>query len=413
MTFFILACALAWLIRPLVARLLPVELPAPTGPYRVGRITYDWMDDSRHDPYARKVGVKRELPVWVWYPAEPTSGADPGVYLPGWWKSIGLIWSFDPARVRAHAISDAPVASDRDGYPVLVFSPSGSPPHSYTSLSEELASHGYVVAGIAHTHEPIPLTAFANGRIKLFNPASIGGALQSSTGPYEEDARKRAALIDVKVADVRFVVDQLKRLDAGTGILSGRLDLGRLGVFGHSFGGATAAEVCRRDRWFKAGISLDGALWREPGAVGVSQPFMQVFAEHPEYVRPCEDLVREKAFPSVEYCQKDRTFTLDGWQKLYESTQHGYCVLVRGARHADFIDWALLPLAPWSLVKRGLGTIGGRRMWRVTSDYLLAFFDKHLSGVSAPLLDGPSLNHPEVMLGAPDVLFKTEYRLHQ
>jgi hypothetical protein len=33
--------------------------------------------------------------------------------------------------------------------------------------------------------------------------------------------------------------------------------------------------------------------------------------------------------------------------------------------------------------------------------------------VSAPLLDGPSLNHPEVMLGAPDVLFKTEYRLHQ
>jgi hypothetical protein len=57
---------------------------------------------------------------------------------------------------------------------------------------------------------------------------------------------------------------------------------------------------------------------------------------------------------------------------------------------------------------RGLGTIGGRRMWRVTSDYLLAFFDRHLKDQPSPLLDGPAFDHPEVVLGTPEVLFEDE-----
>lgn len=44
-------------------------------------------------------------------------------------------------------------------------------------------------------------------------------------------------------------------------------------------------------------------------------------------------------------------------------------------------------------------------MWRVTSDYLLAFFDRHLKEEPSPLLDGPSPAHPEVSLGAPETLF--------
>ena len=47
---------------------------------------------------------------------------------------------------------------------------------------------------------------------------------------------------------------------------------------------------------------MDGGLWREHGAVRVAQPFTQPLAEHSEYVRPCAKVVREKAFPSIEYC---------------------------------------------------------------------------------------------------------------
>jgi dienelactone hydrolase len=405
-TFFVLAFALAWLFRTLVARLLPVELPAATGPYRVRRVSYDREDVTREDPYARKEGVKRELPVWIWYPAAPAAGAEPGAYLPGRWSTAGWIWGFDPNQVRAHALPEVPVAPDRNNYPVLVFSPAGSSPHSYTALFEELASHGYVVADIAHTYEAVPITVFADGRAGLFNPASVGGALRVSTGAHTEDVRKRAAIINVKAADVRFVVDQLEQLDAGTGLLGGRLDLARLGVFGHSLGGGTAAEVCRLDRRCRAGVNLDGGLWREADTVGVTQPFMSMFAEHPEYVQPCTELVSQKAFASAEYCEADRALTIRGWQKLYADARPGYSVVVRGARHTDLIDWALLPLRPWSLAKRSLGRIGGRRMWRTTSDYLLAFFDRHLNCTPAPLLDDPSPDHPEAVLGAPEVLFE-------
>ena len=47
------------------------------------------------------------------------------------------------------------------------------------------------------------------------------------------------------------------------------------------------------------------------------------------------------------------------------------------------------------------------RLWQVTSDYLLAFFDRHPNETPAQLLDDPSPGHPEVVLGAPGVLFET------
>jgi hypothetical protein len=50
-----------------------VVLPAPTGPDRVGRTVYDWVDQSRMDPFAPNGSTPRELSVWVWYPAEAAS----------------------------------------------------------------------------------------------------------------------------------------------------------------------------------------------------------------------------------------------------------------------------------------------------------------------------------------------------
>ena len=57
--------SLAWPFRTLVARLFPVELPAPTGPYRFGRVAYDWEYVTREVPYTRREGVKRVLPVVI------------------------------------------------------------------------------------------------------------------------------------------------------------------------------------------------------------------------------------------------------------------------------------------------------------------------------------------------------------
>lgn len=62
-------------------------------------------------------------------------------------------------------------------FPVLVFSPAAFAPHYFTALFEELASHGYIVVAVSHTYEMLPVSVFAAGRVRLFRPASVGGAL--------------------------------------------------------------------------------------------------------------------------------------------------------------------------------------------------------------------------------------------
>ncbi len=48
-----------------------VTLPMPTGPFAVGRAMYAWADDVHSDTLAPVPGTKRELLVWMWYPAVP------------------------------------------------------------------------------------------------------------------------------------------------------------------------------------------------------------------------------------------------------------------------------------------------------------------------------------------------------
>ena len=136
-------------------------------------------------------------------------------------------------------MADAPLADEQSSYPVLVQSQSGFPPLLLAATAEELASHGYVVMGVNHTYEPA-VTVFADGRVVAVNPDAQAGVLGPQTAPYQERFRQRAAVCDYKAADLASVADQLERLPADVAGLDGRLDLDRLGGFGHSFGGNAA-----------------------------------------------------------------------------------------------------------------------------------------------------------------------------
>lgn len=139
------------------------SLPAPTGPYAVGRSSYHWIDRSREETFTKKKGDKRELMAFVWYPAnKPGPHATTAAYLPGKWgderqKEAGN-FSFATQRlgaVRTHSFKDAPVAEKTGRYPVLVMEPGLGPlPTDYTTLAENLASHGYVVVASAQPTAP-------------------------------------------------------------------------------------------------------------------------------------------------------------------------------------------------------------------------------------------------------------------
>lgn len=134
-----------------------LELPSPTGPFAVGRVGTTWVDTARVDPFAPPPAQRRELVVWIWYPAKRSDRAQTAEYLPGPWRRalaehagvlLTQFLSRNPAKVRGHSLEGADIAQDSLTYPVVIFrSGIGALALQYTTLVEDLASHGYIVVG--------------------------------------------------------------------------------------------------------------------------------------------------------------------------------------------------------------------------------------------------------------------------
>ena len=340
-----------------------VILPNPGGPFAVGRSMYAWRDEVREDPLVRGGGAKRELMVWLWYPAEATGGGHPAAYLPDPWMSALEQTSFDqkPNLVRAHAIEEAPVAAAQARYPVLIFSPgSGGLPFEYTALAEELASHGYVVAGVAHTYSS-RVVVFPDRRIARSSQARFDGG----------DDR----LVTIWAADLISLLNEMQRAQAtgGTSIFA-RLDLQRIGVLGHSFGGAAAAQACSMDARFKAGMDLDGSVHGDVTKNGVSQPFFFMIGRYDNAVQ-----------------KQEINFIL-------ERSPEGYILTIKNLTHGNFGDRAVF-FDPGEKFAELVGArLDGRKTLTIANAYIEAFFGKYLMAAESPLLNADRTPYPEVEL---------------
>ena len=382
--------------------LLPVfRLPEPTGPHAVGTRYFYWVDRGRPDTYTPDPDDYREVSVQVWYPAELTGDEEPIRYMR---KEAGRALSeFQdlPSRfvdhfalVRTHAYLNARVAQTETPFPVITYSPSGLM-SSHMALFEELASHGYVVLCIGHPYWN-PFVYGADGEVLPFDGqneyykawwaeenAAVKQAKEQITVAKTIESQERAqqwhnelkpvAISDLKKwgQDIGFVLDELEKLGSGNGFLAGALDLGRVGIMGFSKGGAATGQFCVTDARCKAGINLTGFMYGDIVDMNLVQPFMFV-SEEELWCRDCyvNDLFYKRAEGSA------------------------YQMKIRGARHDSFGDICL-----WGGLLASFGeeaTIDGEDMTRIQNGYTLAFLNKHLKGLAAPLLDGPSPDYPEV-----------------
>jgi predicted dienelactone hydrolase len=111
--------------------------------------------------------------------------------------------------VETHTFENAPIAGGTARFPLLIFSHGGGvPTFGYTSQIEELVSQGYVVAAIEHTYED-GAVGFPDGRVFPLSLNSVN--FYKTLGRPETHAWEQSR-DDVWAADIRFVLDQVKRL---------------------------------------------------------------------------------------------------------------------------------------------------------------------------------------------------------
>jgi predicted dienelactone hydrolase len=252
-----------------------VTLPVPTGTYAVGREAFDWTDDARIDDFAPEAGTRRSLTGFIWYPAVAGT-ARRADYLPAQIRAAlerqanpavaarARQYSVDQANVNPHAFDRAALPPGNERFAVLLMKPGkGALILQYASLAEELASHGYIVAG-SDSPYTTPVVVHEDGRVVTRN--SKGAPSDSAPGQVSDLAPGQPNDLSVPVviawaADNRFVLDRLAALDRDSGSrFFRRLDLGTVGAFGHSMGGAAAMQFCKHDTRCRASVNIDGAL---------------------------------------------------------------------------------------------------------------------------------------------------------
>jgi|CZKJ01.1.fsa_nt_gi predicted dienelactone hydrolase len=363
-------------------------LPTPTGSFPVGRAVYAWSDAAQADPLAPQSGTKREIVAWIWYPAAPAQPAQRVEdYLPGPWRealqrqSGVLLTQFltrDLSRVRTHSFRDADLSPHQRSYPVVLMRAGlAALTTDYTSLAEDLASHGYVVVGFDAPYRSF-VVVFPDGRVIARAPENNADLVSGSE--QEHLANK---LVQAWSADMGFALDQLERLNGSdpSGRFLGRLDLQRVGVFGHSLGGAEALQFCHSDPRCKAGIDVDGAPLGSVIGEGVTQPFMFLLSEHEEE----SDAETRPVKANIDSI----------YNRLPGDGR--WLILIRGANHFGFGDGAMLksPLAMRVMRRLSIVHLDGRRQVVVTAHYLSTFFDVYLQGAPASKLQSQP-EYPEI-----------------
>jgi predicted dienelactone hydrolase len=225
--------------------------PLPTGPETVGTRVVHWVDPSRRDPFAGH-GESRELLVRFWYPASLQQACEPADYTsPRTWSYFSHLLGIPLPAVRTNSCLNAPVATGR--HPVVVFTHGYTGTFTdYTFLFEDLASRGFIVASVNHTYEATA-TEFPDGR---FVTSRLGSHLNDT---WRGDEKTLVFASSVRLQDLRFVLNQLQRMNTRTGdAFAHKLELSRIAVAGHSAGGTIALRAIEQDSRFKAAVVLDG-----------------------------------------------------------------------------------------------------------------------------------------------------------
>lgn len=324
-------------------------LPA-TGEYKVATTKAILTDKSRTEEFESD-GSSREVPVYFYYPQD---------------------------------------AKENETYPLVLFSHGAFGYYqSNTSTYMELASHGYVVVSMDHPYHSF-FTKDTDGRTVIVNPEMIQGIqyVNSDTATEEQIFELSAQWLKLRCNDLNFVIDSVKAgADKGmdpeewcvadgeeANVLQalGLADPDRIGVMGHSLGGAAAVSIGREREDIDAVIDLDGTMLGEELGVqdGVAMMNQEVYA-----VPLLSFDNEEHHFSRIECREKGIPYANN---TVLEHAAEGYSTYIKGTGHMNYTDLPLFSPALASML--GTGEVDSTHCITTMNEIVLAFFDCYLKG---------------------------------
>ncbi len=319
------------------------------GPYGVKQSSAILVDKNRIEEFESD-GSYREVPVYFFYPENTSEG---------------------------------------DRFPLVVFSHGAFGYYeSNASTYLELASQGYVVVSLDHPYHSF-FTKDTNGKTITVDPDFMNSVMNANGDMTEEKIYEESSKwMRLRVGDMNFVLDELKKgadendLDAywfaneslkkDSLEALGLIDTDKIGVMGHSMGGATAVEIGLERDDIDAVIDLDGTML---GSIKGAKDGKYII-EDVEYHVPLFELKNaESYYELIEIEKMDYpypNFVIRDNADVY------YDTYFEGSLHMDYTD---LPLfSPFLAKLLGSGNVDNAYMMDRVNSLAVSFFDCYLKG---------------------------------
>lgn len=217
-----------FILLPIILRFIvfpPHKSPKVTGSHNVLVTEYTWTDESRVETYS-DTGANRSVTIKVWYPEEEGT------------------------------------------YPLVLFShgSTGMIDSNYSTCTE-LASNGYVAVSVAHPYQAIYVES-TDGKKTFIDSEFMKDVMtdngESSVEHEQTVYEKSREWMAIRTGDVNFVLDTiLTKVQEEDAEPFNKINPDKIGVFGHSLGGATAVMVGRLRDDIDAVIDLEGTMLGE------------------------------------------------------------------------------------------------------------------------------------------------------
>ena len=350
------------------------EVPKPTGDRNIGTESIELIDIDRLEWFTEDPQDLRKIMIQIWYPTDDLDGEKERYIDYGELRIEALASQFDYSPflfkklidVETNSIKKAE-PSMQSSFPLIIFSHGlGGNRTQNTIMIEELTSHGYVVIAIEHAYDA-NISIFNNGDVADYRSGINYQRRNTQKITPEEFWAIRLPQLETRAEDVSYIIDQLELGNLPENIVN-IIDLDNIGVFGHSFGGATSIYSSYNDNRIDACINLDGWMVVVPDEIvdnGINRNFMYLGQE-----------------------QWDEKLNYQKLDKFIKSNTKSSKILIPNTTHYDFSDTPHMSKAAKFLNKSG--KVKSKNLKNLLNELIISFFNQNLKNQKI-IIDYPML----------------------